>query len=834
MPERKVTFIVGSNIRNFQKGMRKAQATFKRVGQNMQRIGGQLSQNVTLPIIGLGAAMGKTAIDFESAFAGVRKTVDATEDQFATLRQGILDMSKELPTSAGEIAAVAEAAGQLGIKAENILEFTRTMVMLGDTTDIVADQAAKSLARIANVLQLPQDQFDEMGSTIVDLGNNFATTESEIVDMSTRIAAAGKIADLTASDVFAIATALSSVGVNAESGGTAAQKGILAINDAVARGGNTLSVFAQTAGMTSEAFTEAWRKDAGQAFSEFIKGLGRQGAGATLTLEKVGLQSERTRAAFLSLSNSGDLLNNTLETGRNAWEENNALTKEAEQRYNTMASDISEAFNSLKAIAASFEGIIKPAIKGFTDAVKEISSVLENLSDETKKRVLILAGLFAAGGPIITALGVLSTAFAAISGPVLAAVAGIGLAAVAIIKHWDKVKVYFTRGPGKDLWISLRDLVSETVKLIKATWDKFGDEIIAITAFFMNRIVKTTTYTLDQIKNVVKLWRHAVEGDFRGALSTVSDMFEDWSYNMADLAKDAGKMIWGALTLFNPLKITFNFVTGMFDVFFGDLEDKAKKAGENIGKSFNQGLRNALSKSPWQFGQQPFNFTTAGTGTGGGSGTSTNFKPGISATPFKNSVATPSNIQNWDQFKVKVDETFDAWGSLKDRIAQTNMNNFNTTMSHAMDIANQFTSSFGQGLTNIIVQGNKVVDVLKNIGKLFLSSAIQKGISILLTGGLGGSGFFGDSGGIFGNLFGDIFGKAFGVDDAIISPTGQVITTHPDNYLIATKSPGDMAQNVANGRAAMSASQVVVDAVINLDGRQIYKGLLKTEQRINR
>ncbi len=78
---------------------------------------------VTTPITTLGTVATKTAIDFESAFAGVIKTVDATDAQLAKLETGIRDMSKEIPASATAIAEVAEAAGQLGIETDNILSF---------------------------------------------------------------------------------------------------------------------------------------------------------------------------------------------------------------------------------------------------------------------------------------------------------------------------------------------------------------------------------------------------------------------------------------------------------------------------------------------------------------------------------------------------------------------------------------------------------------------------------------------------------------------------------------------------------------------------------------
>ena len=163
----------------------------KGYGGAFEDLGKGLTLGVTTPVVGLGVAAGKTAIDFESAFAGVKKTVDATDEQLDKLETGIRDMTKEIPASATAISEVAEAAGQLGIKTENILGFTRVMIDLGESTNLSADEAATSLARLANITGMSQKDFDRLGSTIVDLGNNLATTESEIVAMGLRLAGAG-------------------------------------------------------------------------------------------------------------------------------------------------------------------------------------------------------------------------------------------------------------------------------------------------------------------------------------------------------------------------------------------------------------------------------------------------------------------------------------------------------------------------------------------------------------------------------------------------------------------------------------------------------------------
>ena len=207
-----------SQLSSFSDDTLNASQKFTNMGQGLKSIGSTLSKTVTVPLLAIGAASTKTAIDFESAFAGVKKTVDATDKELATLEKGIRNMAKEMPQSASAIAEVAEAAGQLGIKTSNVLDFTKTMVMLGDSTNMSADEAATSLARLANITGMSQNDFDKLGSTIVALGNNMATTESEITAMGLRLAAAGKQVGMSEAQVMSFASALSSVGIQAEAG----------------------------------------------------------------------------------------------------------------------------------------------------------------------------------------------------------------------------------------------------------------------------------------------------------------------------------------------------------------------------------------------------------------------------------------------------------------------------------------------------------------------------------------------------------------------------------------------------------------------------------------
>lgn len=393
-------------VSGYQAKMAQATASTRAFGASVLTTAQQNQAGLTslgLAAVGVAAGIGfalkaaaDAAIDFESSFAGVRKTVDATEPEFAALAQGFRDLAKEIPVNVNELNRIGESAGQLGIQKEHILDFTRTVADLGATTNLASTDAADALARIANIMGTSQDQFDRLGSTIVALGNAGASTESEIVEFGLRMAGAGKIAGLTETDILAIGSAMASVGVQAEAGGTAVQKVLIAITQAVATGAPELETFAETAGMSADEFARAWRADPVEAFTSFVEGLGLSGDQAIAVLDDLGLTDQRLIRSFLSLSNAGDLLRSTVELSSGAWEENNALTEEAEKRYGTTAAQIQVAQNRINDAAIAFGQLLLPAIAAVFGAFGDLADVVGGLPGPVKA-VAIGIALLAAG-----------------------------------------------------------------------------------------------------------------------------------------------------------------------------------------------------------------------------------------------------------------------------------------------------------------------------------------------------------------------------------------------------------------------------------------------------
>ncbi len=338
---------------------------------------------------------------FQSDFTGVAKTVEGTEQQMAELRDGIKQMSLDIPATTTAISKVAESAGQLGIARENVLDFTRVMIDLDETTDLTAENGAKSLARFANVTRMQAEDYSRLGSVIVDLGNNFATSESEITAMGTRLAAAGTLAKMTQPEILALGAAMSSVGIEAEAGGTAMTQTLTAIESAVTKGGSKLAEFARIAGMSSQEFSKAWNASSVSALQAFIAGLARldqQGESATLVLDELGLSGIRQSNMLKSLALASDQMTGAIDRANQAWAENTALTTEASKRYADDAAKFEIFGNAANNAAVAVGDALRPALGDLAEAGTEGFAWAAEFIEENPWLVQAIAGVTAALG----------------------------------------------------------------------------------------------------------------------------------------------------------------------------------------------------------------------------------------------------------------------------------------------------------------------------------------------------------------------------------------------------------------------------------------------------
>ncbi|MGF9978673.1 phage tail tape measure protein [Viridibacillus arvi] len=655
-------------LRRSQSSWQRASESMQRVGESMQKVGDKMkavgqsmSLYVTAPIVALGVGAAKAAIEFESAFAGVRKTVDTSEEGFKKLETGIRDMAKTLPTSASEIAAVAESAGQLGIAEENILSFTRTIVDLGESTNMTREQAATEFAKFANITGMAQKDFDRLGSSVVAMGNNFATTESDISSMAMRLAGAGTQVGMSEADIIGLATALSSVGIEAEMGGSAISRVMVSMQVATSTGftkvqdlskqtgyslrdlqmmvshsgkafgnlaedlgmtkkelttlvnaGVDLEGFSKVAGMTGEEFKKAFEKDAIGAIGAFINGLGNaeeKGDTAINMLQEMGINSVLLRDSLLRAGGASELFGDAVKLSNEAWEENTALTKEAEQRYKTTESQLKMLKNKFTEIGISMKNVLIPPLLKLAEALGPIAENFSNLSDRVKTIIVVIAGIASAIGPALVVIGmlikavgtittalapvataigeagglmeVLGTAMTSIVSPIGIAVLAIGSIAAAIVglykNHegfrtmvqttWSTIKttitnamdgiVSFVQSMGEQLstfWSENQEGIKEAASNVWAAISTVIDVALKVISGVMSvvwPIIKALVVsTWEAIKDVIEGVTKVITGIIKTFSSLITGDWKGVWEGIKQILSGALEAVWGAITLY--------------------------------------------------------------------------------------------------------------------------------------------------------------------------------------------------------------------------------------------------------------------------------------------
>jgi hypothetical protein len=615
----------------------------------------------------------RAAIDFESSFAGVKKTVDLSAADFERLSDNFRNISKVTPLAINDLNRIGEIAGSLGVAGvDNLTKFTETIAKIGITTNLTEEEAAMSFGRIANIMQEPIQNVDRMGATVVDLGNKFAATEADITAFAERIAGAGKIAGLTTSDVFAIGTAMSSVGVEAEAGGTAVQKVLISmyqaatgstsavIDNSKAIASNTdrladmqksLSIaterqkefgdktksstkmanaaqiekynreigqmtqelgalnatngqaaisgtaFAKVLGLTNEEFKTMFKQSPTAIFEAFVQKLGqisKEGGDAAGVLEELDLSDQRLIRSFLSLSNAGDLLHNTIDTGRASWKANAALQTEAEKRYATTSAQIQIAKNNLYDLGITIGTILLPPLNQLLQSLKPVIEAVAAWVKEHPQLTVALLGFGAAIGVLGVALiGIatilpglvilttaLGTAFAVTGGVIGTVIAILGgpltIALVAIIALSAALALAWNTN-----WMDIQGKTRAVVDFIQARIQSFVDFLDKTVGPFMRKIF--VQGILDGLDRLSGGWI----GTFNGMRNAVEGLIGSLS-NLINKAMDIGNKVKGGLKI--PGFQHGGFVPGAFNQAVPAILHGGERVVPRTGTDVNPGM----------------------------------------------------------------------------------------------------------------------------------------------------------------------------------------------------------------------------------------------------
>ncbi|SDO04366.1 phage tail tape measure protein, TP901 family, core region [Desulfonauticus submarinus] len=216
----------------------------------------------------------REAVRFESAMADVRKTVDATQEQFKNLRKEILELGRVIPLSHQELAKIAALGGQLGIPLEDIAKFTEITAKMATAFDMIAEESGTAIGKLKNVFDLSIKEIESLGDTIDRLGNTTAAREKDIIEVLLRIGGSARQFDITKEQAAALADTMLALGKTPEVAATS-------INAFLNRlqGIETLTPKAKqaltTLGYTTESLAKQIRENPQKAILDFLNSLKR-------------------------------------------------------------------------------------------------------------------------------------------------------------------------------------------------------------------------------------------------------------------------------------------------------------------------------------------------------------------------------------------------------------------------------------------------------------------------------------------------------------------------------------------------------------------------------
>ena len=616
---------VQSNINSFSSNasqrFNSVGSTLTTVGKGLQSLGGSMSnagsslistgRNIIAafaPVTGIMVGAMKAGINFEDAFAGVKKTTDENmlglTDGYEGLKKTIINMSKVLPQSASSIANVMELSGQLGlVSAKDLEAFTKVAIMMNDTTNLSAEEAITSMTRLFNITGTSKDKVGNLASAIVHLGNNSATTEQEIMSMVLRIASASSSVGIADKEMLAWATTMSSLALPPEMAGSAFSSFVKKVQKACVTGGAKLEGFASVSGMSSGEFVKAFGENPSAVMVKFLQGLVKiedGGGSVAKVLDDLDIKEIRQQDTLMRLTGAvrenADghiLLEDAMKYANEGWNDGNKLIEEANKKYATTGSQLAMFKNRLVAVGlAIYDSMAEPLSK-VLGVVDKFLTKIEALDPKILGNIgviallgtafgaicVVLGSVISGFGAIVSVIGTLVSAFAAIvsvvSAPVVGAIVALG---GALVYCWNHVEG-FKEGV-MNAFNRVKTVVSEVVQAVwsvmQSVWSQIkpfvttvfvqGAELIG-QAFML--ILSIVVPIIENVWNTIQtVWGAIapyVQTVFSGVVTfltgawqviytvikTVMDLIKaviegDWS-SIGSIISNAGQMIWQGL-----------------------------------------------------------------------------------------------------------------------------------------------------------------------------------------------------------------------------------------------------------------------------------------------
>lgn len=605
-----------------------------KTGEALKTIGSGLTKAFTLPIVGGATLAVKSATDIQSAFTGVRKTVEETATMsFERLREELSQIPLETASTTEAVFGVAEAAGQLGIVADDIPEFTKNIIMLADSTNILADEGAVNIAQFLNIMGESPKTVDQFGNALVELGNTTATDEASILSLATRLASAGKLVGLTTPEILGLSAAMSAVGLTAEAGGTAMSTTMKMISKDVATGGENLKLYAEITGQTAEEFAETWRNEPIKALQDFLIGMANLEGGSEAVIQMIdelGFSGIRQSDTLQRLTLDYDGLEKAVKSANEQYYNGTALTDEASTRYEDFATSVSqlkEAFKQfMDAIGQDLIKILQPMVQGLATAIQNLTTWWKELDQPMKNFILGLLGVVAAIGPVlaiggslliwtaklkaafsvlgIASVGIKFTALGTlIKGTLLPNIVALGKGLLTLASGHPIIAsaiggVAALALAYKNNFLGMKDAVDGFVEKVKNKFTEMKDSSIALWNALKQGVSSNQSQLQIDVKNKMEQMKNDARNKTNQMKNDVSNNFTNMKNNATNSAVQMGNNVATSIRNATPnvQSASYQLVNTGVDRPLSSVSGSAYTWGSHIGSQFAAGISSMISR----------------------------------------------------------------------------------------------------------------------------------------------------------------------------------------------------------------------------------------------
>ncbi len=318
-----------------------------------------------------------TAINFERAFVDVERTTDFVSAKIGaaaeSAKNDLKSLAAEIPVAFGQITQIATIGNQLGIAQGSLTSFTETVAKFSATTGITVEATAMAFGRIGELLGVPAQEFDRLGSAIAFAGVNAVATEEQILSVTKEIATTAKMAKFSSADIVGLSTALSSLGIAPEAARGSIIRTFAGINKVISEGGVQLEQYAAIAGMSAEQFSATWQRNGQEAFDALLAGLqnlSNNGENLDSVLRALGMRNVRDIQTIQKLGDNYEVYASSIRDANQGFNEGTFLSQSYGKIQETVASKLLLVQNNIANLLDTLgQSAVGDVFKGILDAV---------------------------------------------------------------------------------------------------------------------------------------------------------------------------------------------------------------------------------------------------------------------------------------------------------------------------------------------------------------------------------------------------------------------------------------------------------------------------------